>query len=152
MTSAEGKRLFPRAMPGRPPSLVAASLHPHDLRTVRIGRSSSTPIYTLQIAQWGTFNDDSIDYAACRVQAESMARSLRARGFTAWFSHNDGRALSSVNVGVFGSDAYDPRSTLFSPEVEMLMQRFPKLQVNGEVLLDPRSGVARNPFLVEVPR
>ena len=152
MTSAEGNRLFPRAMPGRPASLFAASLHPHDLRTLRIGRSSSTPIYTLQIAQWGTFNDDSIDYQDCRAQAESMARSLRARGFTAWFSHNEGRSLSSVNVGVFGTDAYDPRSTLFSPEVEMLMQRFPKLQVNGEVLLDPRSGAPRNPFLVEVPR
>jgi len=152
MTSAEGNRLFPRAMPGRPSSLVAASLHPHDLRTVRMGRSSSTPIYTLQIAQWGTFNDRSIEYEKCRAQAEAMARSLRARGFTAWFSHNDGRSLSSVNVGVFGTDAYDPRSTLFSPEVEMLMQRFPNLQVNGEVLLDPRSGVPRTPFLVEVPR
>ena len=152
MTSAEGNRLFPRAMPGRPQSLVAASLHPHDLRTLRLGRRSSTPIYTLQIAQWGTFGDDSILYDRCRAQAEAMARSLRARGLTAWFSHNDGRSLSSVNVGVFGPDAYDPRSTLFSPEVELLMQRFPQLQVNGEVLLDPRTGVARTPFLVEVPR
>ena len=152
MTSSEGSRLFPRAMPGRPPSLVAASLHPHDLRTVRLGRRSSTPIYTLQIAQWGTFGDQTITYQSCRTQAESMARALRARGLTAWFSHNEGRSLSSVNVGVFGTDAYDPRSTLFSPEVEMLMQRFPQLQVNGEVLLDPRTGVARAPFLVEVPR
>tara|TARA_Y100000589_G_scaffold320349_1_gene350136 strand:- start:110 stop:1036 length:927 start_codon:yes stop_codon:yes gene_type:complete len=152
MTSAEGNRLFPRAMPGRPQSVVAASLHPHDLRTVRLGRRSSTPMYTLQIAQWGTFGDDSIAYDRCRAQAESMARSLRARGLTAWFSHNDGRSLSSVNIGVFGPDAYDPRSTLFSPEVEVLMQRFPQLQVNGEVLLDPRTGIARTPFLVEVPR
>jgi len=152
MTSAEGNRLFPRAMPGRPQSLVAASLHPHDLRTVRLGRRSTTPIYTLQIAQWGTFGDDSITYDQCRAQAEAMARSLRARGLTAWFSHNDGRSLSSVNVGVFGPDAYDPRSTLFSPEVEVLMQRFPQLQVNGDVLLDPRTGIARTPFLVEVPR
>lgn len=152
MTSAEGNRLFPRAMPGRPASLVAASLHPHDLRTVRLGRRSSAPIYTLQIAQWGTFGDQSISYEDCRAQAESMARALRARGFTAWFSHNEGRSLSSVNVGVFGTDAYDPRSTLFSPEVEMLMQRFVQLQVNGEVLLDPRTGLARTPFLVEVPR
>ena len=152
MTSSQGNRLFPRAMPGRPPSLGAASLHPYDLRTVRLGRRSSTPIYTLQIAQWGTFGDESITYESCRIQAESMARSLRARGLTAWFSHNEGRSLSSVNVGVFGTDAYDPRSTLFSSEVEMLLQRFSHLQVTGEVLLDPRTGVARAPFLVEVPR
>jgi hypothetical protein len=57
-----------------------------------------------------------------------------------------------VNVGVFGVDAYDSKSTLYAPEVEMLMSQFPQLMVNGEPLLDPRTRSSRKPFLVEVPR
>jgi hypothetical protein len=60
---------------------------------------------------------------------------------------------------VFGPEAYDARTTLFSPEVDELMAKFPVMLVAGEELLvrsDPRDPNSRmlpqKPMLVEVPR
>jgi len=152
ITVGEGIPAFPRVLPARPLSGLAADAHPHDIRTLRDRLGDRNPVYSLQVAQWGTFGDDSIDYGVMRERAAGNVSTLRNRGFDAWFSHNSGKRLSSVNIGVFGPDAYDPRSTLFAPEVELLMSQFPQLLVNGEPLLDPRTGVARKPFLVEIPR
>jgi hypothetical protein len=62
-------------------------------------------------------------------------------------------------VGVFGPDAYDSKSTLYSPEVDAVMRRFPKSLVNGEevlIPLDPSNPqgktVPQGPRLVEIPR
>lgn len=147
-----GAPAFPRLLPARPLSEDSVAYQPFDLRSLRAQLGSSHPVYTLQIAQWGTFGDEDLDYASYRDRAERHTRALRSQGFTAWFSHNSGKRLSSVNVGVFGADAYDPRSTLFAPEVELLMGQFPTLLVNGEPLMDPRTSKSRRPFLVEVPR
>lgn len=152
LTLNDGIPAFPRVLPARPTVETPADLHPHDLRTLRQQMGTRHPVYSLQIAQWGTFGDPSLSYGPARASAERMARALRSQGFDAWFSHNSGMKLSSVNVGVFGADAYDPRSTLFAPEVELMMGRFPDLMVNGEPLLDPRTGRNQKPFLVEVPR
>lgn len=152
LTLGEGIPAFPRALPARPTVETTADLHPHDLRTLREQMGTRHPIYSLQIAQWGTFGDTSMDYGQARESAERFTQALRRQGFDAWFSHNSGMKLSSVNVGVFGADAYDPRSTLFAPEVELMMGRFPDLMVNGEPLLDPRTGKNQKTFLVEIPR
>lgn len=148
----DGRVAFPRALPARPQSLQDVQTDPLDIRSLRKQIGSKHPVYTLQVAQWGTFGDDRLDYETCRARVEALARQLRSQGFTAWFNHNYGKELSSVNVGVFGADAYDPRSTLFAPEVELLMSQFPYLNVNGEPLIDARTGAQRKPFLVEVPR
>ena len=152
ITLDDGIPAFPRVFPARPLSGLNANVDPHDIRTLRVQLGDRHPVYSLQVAQWGTFGDEGIDYASMRARAVRNVKTLRSRGFDAWFSHNSGKRLSSVNIGVFGPDAYDPRSTLFAPEVELLMGQFPQLLVNGEPLLDPRTGKSRKPFLVEVPR
>jgi hypothetical protein len=152
LTLGDGVAAFSRVLPARPTVESPADLHPYDLRTLRERVGNRHPVYSLQIAQWGTFGDLSLAYGAARLSAERYTQALRSKGFDAWFSHNSGMKLSSVNVGVFGADAYDPRSTLFAPEVELMMGRFPDLMVNGEPLLDPRTGRNQKPFLVEVPR
>ena len=152
LTMSNGQPAFLRAIPARPESSSMQSLDPHDLRSLRAQIGRRHPVYTLQVAQWGAFGDDRIDYRALRTQAEGYTRTLRRQGHDAWFSHNEGLRMSSVNVGTFGADAYDPRSTLFSPEVELVMGQFPYLLVNGEYLLDPRTARNQTPFLVEVPR
>lgn len=149
---SDGRPAFPRALPARPASFQDARADPYDIRTLRQQMGDRHPLYTLQIAQWGTFGDEDLDYTTYVNRAETAVRRLRSQGYDAWFNHNHGKKLSSVNIGVFGADAYDPRSTLYAPEVEMLMRQFPRLSVNGEVLIEPRTGSPRAPFLVEVPR
>lgn len=151
-TLSDGRPAFPRALPARPDSLQEVDIDPYNIKSLRKQVGSRHPIYTLQIAQWGTFGENDLEYDVFVERAEVATRRLRSQGFTAWFNHNYGKELSSVNVGVFGVDAYDPKSTLFSPEVEMLMSQFPRLSVNGEPLLDLRTRRDRRPFLVEVPR
>ena len=149
---SDGQPAFSRVIPARPDSGQAGTPHPHDLRSLRAQMGRRHPVYTLQVAQWGSFGDEATDYSALRNQAEAYVRSLRSRGFEAWFHHNSTLRLSSVNIGSFGADAYDPRSTLYAPEVELVMSQFPQLLVNGQPLVDPRSGKNQPPFLVEVPR
>ena len=151
-TFEDGRPAFPRVLPARPEADERRGYAPFDLRSLRQQMGSRNPIYTLQIAQWGTFGDEELDYAVYRDRAEQFTRVLRNKGFDAWFSHNSGKRLSSVNVGAFGTEAYDPRSSLYAPEVELLMGQFPQLIVNGEPLMDSRTARPIKPFLVEVPR
>ena len=62
---------------------------------------------------------------------------MRAQGLPAFFHHDDDRRMSMVTVGLFGEDAYDAKTTLYSDEVMAIKKRFPKLKVNGEDLLKP---------------
>ena len=152
LTMENGAKAFPRAMPAQPASLKSSSRNPNDLGSLRSRHRVGRIAYSLKIAQWGTFGEDEVDYATCRRQAEAMARSLRGQGLTAWFSHNDAREMSVVTVGVFGSDAYDSKSTLYAPEIEILMERFPSLMINGEQILHPKTGQPLQPVLIEVPK
>lgn len=144
-----GALAFPRAMPAKPDEARARS--PLSLDSLRSQYRLGRIVYSLKVAEWGTFGDASIDYPTCMDRAEAMARTLRAQGLSAWYDHNRARELSVVSVGVFGSDAYDPRSTLFAPEVEVLMDRFKVLLINGEPILNPRTGRPLPPILIEVP-
>ena len=65
--------------------------------------------------------------------------------------------MSIVTIGIFGENAYNAKTTLYSDEVEAIKKRFPKLLVNGEDLLRPvRKGsketTPETTLLVEVPR
>lgn len=130
---------------------------PYDLRTLRARYPGRAEIYTLQIGLWGTFGTREIDPEEVRRRAELEVARLRAQGYEAWFHHDPDSELSTVTVGSFGADAYDPRSTLYAPEVERLMRAFPKHLINGEEVLVPadqrRVGELRpqGPRLVEVP-
>ena len=152
LTFQNGAKSFPRAMPARPASYQNIALAPNDLRSLRSRHRVGRIAYSLKIAQWGTFGDDELSYDACRKQAEAMAASLRSRGLNAWFNHNEAREMSVVSVGVFGSNAYDSRSTLYAPEVEVLLERFPTLMINGEPILHPKTGQPLRPVLIEVPK
>lgn len=152
-------RPFPTAMlVRRSVGEAAGPPGPWDLRNLRSQFPRHRQLFTLEIAVWSTFGTREISPEQVRRSAEEYTRQLRARNLDAWYRHDLDTDTSSVTVGRFGSDAYDPRSTLYSPEVERLMRQFPALLVNGEELLvasdrrRPDSG--RRPLasrLVEVP-
>ncbi|MFM2165126.1 MAG: hypothetical protein RL325_1563 [Planctomycetota bacterium] len=130
----------------------------HDLRTLRAQFPTVRPLFTLQVGAWSTFGERSADYDDMRAAAERYCAELRAKGHEAWFLHDEDSETSIVAVGHFDRRAYDPKSTLFSPEVEDLMRQFPANLVNGEPVLipvDPRNPKGKTKpqpcRLVEVP-
>lgn len=157
--TTDGRRPFAMAMlVRRTAAAESGPPRPHDLRALRATAPGRRDLYTLQIAVWSTLGTDEISPERVRREAESMVASLRLQGLEAWFHHDADSETSTVTVGSFGSDAYDSQSTLYAPEVERLMRRFPKQLVNGEELLvridpgNPRSSMRPlGPRLVEVP-
>jgi len=130
----------------------------HDLRSLRAQFPTVRPLFTLQVGAWSTFGERSADYDDMRKAAERYCAELRAKGHEAWFLHDEDSETSIVAVGHFDRRAYDPKSTLFSPEVEELMRQFPANLVNGEPVLipvDPRNPKGKTKpqpcRLVEVP-
>ncbi|MCH2160612.1 MAG: hypothetical protein MK085_01930 [Phycisphaerales bacterium] len=130
---------------------------PSDLRRARLMHPNIDPLYTLQVACWGTFGANAISWSEVRTRAEAYAAELRRRGYEAWYHHDAVSELSVVTVGVFDHRAYDSRSTLFSPEVEQLRREFPQHMINGEkAMLEMRPGdetsrVPQTCRLVSVP-
>ena len=128
-----------------------------DLRRARILFPNVNPLYTLQIAAWGTFGGTEISWASVQADAERYAAQLRRRGHQAFYYHDAVTELSVVTIGVFDRRAYDAQSTLFSPEVELLKRKFPRHLINGEAVEvelkagDPRSRVPQECRLVVVP-
>lgn len=131
---------------------------PNDLRRLREKYPNVKPLYTLQVAVWSTFGDRNAQRTDMRSAAEKYCKELRLKNVEAWVHHDDDTGTSSVLVGHFDNTAYDAKSTLFSPDVERLMKKFPRHLVNGEEVLipvDPRNpDGAKRPQgcrLVEVP-
>jgi hypothetical protein len=154
-----GARPFAGAMLLRTTTDAASGVvKPHDIRNLRARHPKVRPLFSLQVAAWSTFGEKGMDYAEMRRAAERYCAELRAKGHEAWFHHDEDRETSIVTVGTFDRRAYDARSTLFSPEVEDTMRRFPAHLTNGEpvlILTDPRNpkGPSRPQScrLVEVP-
>jgi hypothetical protein len=157
--SEAGGRVFPRAMLTRTATDVdQGPPGPNDLRIVR-QRFPKAQVYSVQVAAWSTFGSEDLKYADMKRAAEAYCRDLRSRGEEAYYFHDSYSKISTVMVGVFGPDAYDSKSTLYSPEVDAVMRRFPKSLVNGEevlIPLDPSNPqgktVPQGPRLVEIPR
>lgn len=157
--STDGRRPFATAMLVRRTTAVdSGPPRPYDLRSLRATSPGRRDLYTLQIAVWSTLGTNEIAPERVRREAETMVTTLRRQGLEAWFHHDADSETSTVTVGSFGGDAYDSRSTLYAPEVERLMRRFPRQLVNGEELLvrvdpgNPRSRMRPlGPRLVEVP-
>jgi hypothetical protein len=150
-----GQPAFPRAFFSVLPD--DSPIGDRDIRRLRSMYPGVNPLYSLQIACWGTFGGDQITWDEVRRAAEAKVAALRARGFDAWYHHDPVTELSVVTVGVFDSRAYDGRSTLFSPEVESLLKDFPIHLINGEDVIieirpgDPSTRVPQQCRLVSVP-
>lgn len=128
-----------------------------DLRRARLANPNSRSLYSIEVAVWSDFGSGEITVEEIRRKAEAYTTQLRAQGFPAFFHHDDDRRMSIVTVGLFGEEAYDAKTTLYSDEVNAVKKRFPKLMVNGEELLKPvRKGsqetVPETSLMVEVPR
>ena len=150
-----GGPAFPRAFLSILPD--DSPMGERDLRRLRMMYPRVDPLYTLQVACWGTFGTDEISWEDVRRAAEAKCSELERRGFDAWYHHDSVTEMSVVTVGVFDSRAYDGRSTLFAPEVEALFKDFPVHLINGEEAAielrpgDPSTQVPQQCRLVSVP-
>lgn len=150
-----GRRVFPKAFLSVLPD--DSPIGERDLRNLRLMYPGVDPLYTLQVGCWGTFNTDRITFDEVKRRAEARVEELRRAGHDAWYYHDSLTKMSVITVGVFDRRAYDSRSTLFSPEVEMLMAQFPVHRINGEdvmVQIDPDDRSTQVPQacrLVSVP-
>jgi hypothetical protein len=151
---------FPRAMLSRVNIRpAAAGFDPLALMSARSRYPNVDPLYTLEVAVWGDFESGTMSLAQIHRKAEENARILRARGFEAYYHHDDDRRLSMVTVGLFDHTAIDQRTGLYGPAVDALLQEFPAHLVNGEELLEPIDGRrvqrgtrVQRPVLVLVPK
>ncbi len=133
-----GKRPFALAMLSRTSMTDAnAVVAPRDVRNLRAKFPKVRPLLTLQVAAWSTFGEKGVKYDDMRRAAERYCAELCAKGVDAWFYHDEDSETSAVTVGSFDRRAYDPKSTLYAPEVEDLMRRFPAHLLNGEPLMIP---------------
>jgi len=154
---ANGQRVFPRVILTRL-NTTPAALSPLDLRSVRRDRPGVRTLYTVDIAVWSTFGDTRTDYDELKRRAEAYTAQLRTQGYAAYFYHNEASETSSVTVGIFGIDAYDAQSGIYSAEVREVFRQFPARLNNGELLqlpidrFHPERGLRpQTPALVELP-
>lgn len=155
------RMIFPRAILTRVTDQRAAGeIRPIELLSVRKQYPDLNPLYTLQIAAWGTFDSPDLVYDDVAEQAELQARRLRAQGLPAYVHHDPDLEISSVTVGVFDRTAVDLQAGMeLDPRLRQYRDRFPAHLVNGEELqelvstLRPELGrVTQRPRLVEIPR
>lgn len=155
----DGRRPFAGALLLRTAADDASGpVKPHDLRSLRARFPKVRPLFTLQVAAWSTFGEKGADYGEMRKAAERYCAELRKKGHDAYFHHDEDSETSIVTIGSFDRRAYDPRTTLYAPEVADLMREFPAHLVNGEPLLiptdpaNPKGRTKPQPCqLVEVP-
>lgn len=158
-TTPQGRALFGQLLLTKfRPLRTKRALHPHDLWTIRREYPTVVPIYTLEVAVWGDFDSGLLPNAKRQAAAEQYASELRAKGYEAFFYHNDDSELSSVTVGLFSYKAIDAETGFYSPEVESMLARFPQRLVNGQPVLeyhDPsnhaKGSTVQPPCLAEVP-
>ena len=132
---------------------------PYDLSKVRVRFPNVVPLFTVKVATWSDFKSDEIPFAEIKAKAEAYCAKLRLQGFEAYVKNDADDRSSMVTIGVFDSTAYDARTTLFHPDVEKILKKFPVLLVNGEPLLEPpprglqnAKPTAKACVLIEIPR
>ena len=132
---------------------------PYDLSKVRVRFPNVVPLFTVKVATWSDFKSDEIPFAEIQSKAEAYCAKLRLQGFEAYVKNDADDRSSIVTIGVFDSSAYDARTTLFHPDVEQILKKFPVLLVNGEPLLEPpprglqnAKPTAKPCILIEIPR
>ncbi|HWB18762.1 MAG TPA: hypothetical protein VG711_00555 [Phycisphaerales bacterium] len=157
--TSKNRPIFPHAMLAKvvDPNMTADP-STFNLMTARKKYPKVDPLYTLQVAIWTT--DDMSANALKRIQNEAndYTRELRTKKFEAYVYHDTDKRMSTVTVGVFGANAIDAQSGLYSDEVEALLKKFPENLVNGLPLEEyknpkhPELGTqVQKPKLVLVP-
>lgn len=155
-----GRPVFGRAMLSRINLNAARGQYgQYELLSVRQRYPNVDPLYTLDIAIWGTDEETgSLTLEQAQAEAEAYARRLRAQGVDAYYHHDPDRGFSTVTVGLFDHNAIDPASGLYHRDVQAFLRRFPNRLVNGEplhVYIDPQrpdlGTEAQAPRLVLVP-
>ncbi len=137
----QGQPAFARAMLTRVKLRpVGLGMHPFSLMSVRLRYPNLDPLYTLEVGIWGDFESGQLTVKQIHEKAETQTRELRNLGFEAYFYHDDDKRLSVVSVGVFDHTAIDPRSGMYGPRLQSLLDKFPAHLVNGETLLEPIDG------------
>ncbi len=150
-------RPFARAMLTRLETSSESAMGAFDLRRARQANPNARALYSVEVAVWSDFGSKEISLEQIRKNAEMHAKQLRAQGLAAFYHHDDDRRMSIVTIGLFGPDAYNAQTMLYSSEVDAIKKKFPKLLVNGEELRRPiRKGsqetVADASLLIEVPQ
>ena len=155
---AQNRNVFNRVMLTHIDLRGEGQLHPHDLLSARRAHPKVNPLYTLDVALWDDFGAGKMKFEEIRKKAEAYAGQLRKQGHEAYFYHDEVNQRSIVTVGLFDRKAINPKSGLFSFEVEQAMKKFPVRMVNGEELREfkdkynPKLGTEpQTPKLVEVP-
>jgi hypothetical protein len=129
--------VFQRAMLTRiKPGAGEGGYAEHALLSLRDRFPEINPLYSLQVAVWGTFGGD-MKLEDVQRNAELQVQKLRANGHEAFVHHDPDREMSMVTVGKFDHTAIDAETSLFSPDVEYLFGEFPVHLVNGEPLNEP---------------
>ena len=155
------RSVFPRAMLTRINLRHArGEFRVYELLGVRREHPNVDPLYTLQVAIWGDFDDEGLGLDGVKERAEAHARQLRTQGYEAYFHHDEQRAVSAVTIGLFDRTALDVESGLIvDRKLRALMDTFPLHLLNG-VMTDkllipnvPELGTRnQQTHLVEVPR
>ena len=76
-----GRPAFPRAFMGILPD--ESPMGKFDLRRARLMNPKINPLYTLQVACWGTFGSNEISWSEVKRSAEKYVMELRRKGFDA---------------------------------------------------------------------
>ena len=150
-------RPFARSFLTRVDTARTGQMGAFDLRRARLANPNTRTLYSIEVAVWSDFGSGEITVEEIRRKAEAYTAQLRAQGLPAFFNHDDDRRMSIVTIGIFGEDAYDSKTMLYSDDVMAIKKRFPKLMVNGEDLLKPiRKGsqetVPETTLMVEIPK
>jgi hypothetical protein len=114
-----------------PPANLGGNIPEFDLRNAQKNHGRWA-IYTLQIGIYRLEDGKTAtasDIAEFRRLAEEAVVQLRREGEQAFYYH--GPSGSTVTIGLFGIEDFDPQLRLESPRLRQLRQRFPHNLLNG---------------------
>ena len=140
----DGQRPFADALLTPPnPDRLVGSIPQFDLRNAKKYYGPSA-LYTLQVGIYGPADDrrpTAQELAECRRIAEQAAAQLRREGELAFYYHGPER--STVTVGIFGTDDYDPVNSpgFESPALRETRRRHPLNLLNGKGIRERVRGV-----------
>lgn len=147
-----------------PPAEIKGSLPQYDLRNAR-KLHGDWVLYTLQVGAYGRPDrkpPTPKELEEFRRTAEQAVVLLRREGEQAFYYH--GPNLSSVTIGLFGEEDFDPETKVESYALRQLRKRFPDNLLNGmrirmtQTQTDPHTGRKRRveqfqrSALINVPR